>query len=493
MFNDSLAKKSESPNYRIIVESESGVYLDTVVDGKLIDKAQKGTWRLDPAPAGDYTVTFKLVGGADSVSYSKSFKTEKKKSVTLAPNSWSTYSLYAFCQNKGESCQNDLHERISRQQKVGTNDKSQDVDYSVYWWDESNAVGDFWQYRKFDTKQSFDSTRGYWYGAASSEPLTLNLQTPDMKTEIVWKLQKRYSGWNLVANPFGWYVKLPQDSTLAFWRWDSESSGYVRADTLGPYEAVWVHTKKSREFRIPLKASIVLEGEKKTLAKSAASENWNLRVELSDDKGKRDAWNELAAGRHESSLAEPPSGMGDRVNLSIVENGKSLAKSVKTNSDDFVWDLQASATSPRMGHLNFVGLESVWAKGLRVYATVDDETVEIENEKSLDVMLSSKAKNVSIRVAKSATPVNIVKSLLKNLHVNQTPNVLNVGFDAAAKLAGEKVKVDIVGIDGRVVATSKAVANEGSNVVVMKTPKHGVYFVHAKVGSQSAIARIMIR
>ena len=102
-------------------------------------------------------------------------------------------------------------------------------------------------------------------------------------------------------------------------------------------------------------------------------------------------------------------------------------------------------------------------------------------------------KNVSIRVAKSATPVNIVKSLLKNLHVNQTPNVLNVGFDAAAKLAGEKVKVDIVGIDGRVVATSKAVANEGSNVVVMKTPKHGVYFVHAKVGSQSAIARIMIR
>ncbi len=522
-FESASAKSTDKVNYHIQVVSDAGVYLDTVVDGKFVDKAKNGTWRLDPAPAGEYSVNFTLTDGLDSVSYEKVFSTPKEKS--LKTNSWQTLSMYALCYNKGEECRYELEERIASEDGswaveecehmkqeiahgMAPDDEwfrenmeevcrsayaSQGATTSVYWWDESNPVGEFWQYRKFSSKDKFDSTRGYWYGPMYNEPLELNLQTPDMAAEIVWKLYNRHSGWNLMANPYGWYVKLPQREDVVFWHWDSETGGYEHPEVLGPYEAVWVYAPSTMTLRIPLRASIVLENENKGLAKSASDENWNLRVVLSDNNGKRDAWNELAAGRSEKSLSEPPAGMGDHVDLSIVEGKQRLAKSVKKNGDDLEWNLEASATTSRRGHLSFVGLERVWAKGLRVYATIGDETIEVVDDKSIDVQLSSKAKNVSVHVTKGGVPAKIAKNWLSGFRVNLMSNVLNVGFDAAAKLAGANVKVSVVGIDGRIVATSKSIASEGSNVVSMKKPKQGVYFVRAQVGSLSATSRIMVR
>ena len=522
-FDNQLANMSEKVDCHIQVVSEAGIYLDTVVDGKTVGGVKNGTWRLDPAPAGEYTVFITLKDGVDSIPYQKTFKSIEKRE--LATNSWQTLSLYAFCQNKGEECLSDLEERFARKlnnraaeqceemkskvkrgnapdndqfyremDEVCAQANSSEVSTSIYWWDETNPIGDYWQYRKFSVNDKFDSTRGYWYGPINSEPLVMSLQTPNMKDEIVWRLENKFSGWNLVANPFGWFVKLPEDERLTFCRWNPETSGYVPADTLEPYEAIWVHTEKPMTYRIPLKAVIVLEDEKgkKSLNKNAAPDDWNLRVVLADNNGKRDSWNELAVGST-SSLSEPPAGMGDRVNLSIVEGKKRLAKSVKQNADDLEWNLEASATTMRDGHLSFEGLESVWAKGLRVYATVDNETVEIAKDRPLDVTLSSKAKKISVRVTKSAVISGVSKNLLKGLRVNQTPNVLNVGFDAAAKLAGAKVKISVVGIDGRIAVTGKSTANAGTNAISMKKPKQGVYYVKVKVGSLSAVTRVMVR
>ena len=520
-FDSLLANMSENVDYHIQVVSQKGIYLDTIVDGKTVGDVKNGTWRLDPAPAGRYTVTFMITDGVDSIPYSKTFTSMESQEV--ATHSWQTLSLYAFCRDKGDECLSELEARFARQQQNWAaeqceemkaqvkNGTAPDDDYfyremddacaqanglnattAVYWWDESNPVGDYWQYRKFSVNDKFDSTRGYWYGPIDNEPLEMSLETPDMKDEIVWKLENKYSGWNLVANPFGWYVTLPKEKGLQFYKWDPEVSSYKEPDTLGPYEAIWVHTDKSMTYRIPLKAAIVLEEEKKSLNKSVAAEEWNLRVVLADNNGKRDSWNELAVGTA-SSLGEPPAGMGDRVNLSIMDGKKRLVKSVKPNADDLEWDLEVSATTTREGHLSFEGLEGVWAKGLHVYTTVDNETVEVVKDRPLDVKLSSKAKNVSVRVTKSAVVAAATKSLLKGLRVNQTPNVLNVGFDAAAKLAGAKVKISVVGIDGRIVATGNAVANAGTNAIAMKKPKQGVYFVKVKVGSQSAVTRIMVR
>ena len=524
--NDTLAGKHANVDYRIVVETKNMVYLDTVVKGKDVENIKNGTWTLSPAPAGDYYVYFTLTDGNNFVnSDTMHFEGKTTQSVNLAPNSWQTYSLYAFCYNKDASCKSELEERFAhiernhaieecRHMKAElaqnpddeyfrefveevcreASEAQSDLATSVFWWDELNPVGDYWQYRKFDAEDKLDSTRGYWYGTINEEPLEFSLQTPHMDDEIVWKLENKYSGWNLVANPYGWSVKLPQSDALDFVKWDPEGSEYVPANTLGPYEAIWVKTDKSREFRIPLKASIVLEGEneKKSLSKSSASENWNLRVVLSDDKGKRDSWNVIAAGSVESSMSEPPAGMGDRVNLSIVEGKQRLAKSVKKNSDDLEWNFVASATSYRKGHLSFEGLESVRARGLHVYATVDGETVEVVNNKSLDMAISSKSKNVSVRVTKSAVRAQVAKNLISGFRVNQMSNALNIGFDAASKLAGANVKVSVVGVDGRVVATSGAVAKEGTNAISMKKPKQGVYFVRVKVGSQTATNRILV-
>ncbi len=522
-FDNKLANMTEKVDYHIQVISQAGIYLDTVIDGKTVGNVKNGTWRLDPAPVGEYTVIFMLRDGVDSIPYKQTITSMETREI--ATTSWQMLSLYAFCQNNGEECLSNLEERFARKRhdkaaeqceemksevkrgnapdndqfyremnEVCAQANGSDVSTSIFWWDETNPVGDYWQYRKFSVDDKFDSTRGYWYGPIDSEPLVMSLETPDMKDEIVWRLENKFSGWNLVANPFGWYVKIPKEKGFQFCQWDPEASTYVEPDTLGPYEAIWVHTEKPMTYRIPLKAAIVFEEEngKKSLNKNAAPDDWNLRVVLADNNGKRDSWNELAAGKTASTLGEPPAGMGDRVNLSIVDGKKRLVKSVKKNADDLEWDLEVSATTMRDGHLSFEGLESVWAKGLRVYATVDNETVEVAKDRPLDVTLSSKAKNISVRVTKSAVVSGVSKNLLKGLRVNQTPNVLNVGFDAATKLTGAKVKVSVVGIDGRIVATGKSTANAGTNAIAMKKPKQGVYFVKVKVGSLSAVTRIMV-
>ena len=522
-FNTENAALPTDIDYHIVVTSDVGIYLDTLVRGKDVESVKNGTWRLDPAPVGEYAVKFTLTDGKDSVSYdSLPFKTEKEMRVDIDSSYWQMYSLYAFCHEKGNKCVNDIEAILSgirnnnwavkqcEQMKEELRESDAEDEYfleqmeqacriasqedgnavtSVFWWDETNPVGDYWQYRRFKVTQGFDSTRGYWYGFANIDTLSLTLQTPNMNDEVIWALKNNFSGWNLVANPFGWYIKLPQENDVEFRKWDPKAGECVPADTLGPYEAIWVHVEQSRELRIPLKASIILEGEREVLAKSAESEDWNLRVVLEDDNGKRDSWNELVAGKIAKSFSEPPIGMGDRVNLSIVEGKQRLSKSVKKNSDDLEWNLEASATGSRKGHLSFVGLENVWAKGMRVYATTNDETVEVVNDRPLDLQLSTKAKNISIRVTKKAVPISVSKNLLKGFRVHQMSNGLNVSFDATSSLDGADAKISIVGIDGRVVATSKSIVKDGSNVVLMKKPKSGVYFVRLKVGSQSVSMR----
>ncbi len=526
-FNTEDAALPVDLDYHIVVTSNAGIYLDTVVRGKDVESVKNGTWRLDPAPVGEYFVALTLTDGINSVSYDpQRFMTvDTVKQVDIDSSYWQTYSLYAFCHQKGDKCVNDIESLMysrqdswavkqCEQMKEELRESDAEDDYfreqmeqvcriasqeqggsitSVFWWDETKPIGDYWQYRRFKVTQNFDSTRGYWYGFANKQTLSLNLQTPNMNDEVVWTLNNNYSGWNLVANPFGWYIKLPQDNEVEFKKWDPKAGECVPVDKLGPYEAIWVHVEQSRELRIPLKAAIILEGEREVLSKRAESEDWNLRVVLADDNGKRDSWNELVAGRKESSLSEPPAGMGDHVNLSIVDGKQRLAKSVKKNSEDLEWNLEASATSSRKGHLSFIGLESVWAKGMHVYATVNDETVEVVNDRPLDVQLAPKSKKVTVRVTKNVVPFSVSKKMLKNLHVNQVQNALNVGFDAATNLAGADVKVSIVELDGRIAATSKSIAKEGSNTILVKKPKSGVYFVHLKVGNHSSIIRTMVR
>ena len=63
---------------------------------------------MDPAPVGEYSVTFTLTDGYDSASYVQPFVAEKEMHVDVDSSFWQTYSLYAFCHQKGDKCVNDI-------------------------------------------------------------------------------------------------------------------------------------------------------------------------------------------------------------------------------------------------------------------------------------------------------------------------------------------------------------------------------------------------
>ena len=114
-FDDTSSKSTEKVDYRIKVVSDAGTYLDTIVKGAAIDKAKNGTWRLDPAPVGEYSVivSFTLTDGSDSVIYRREFSSPKE--TEMKTHSWQMVSMYALCYSKGENCKYDLESRFAYQ------------------------------------------------------------------------------------------------------------------------------------------------------------------------------------------------------------------------------------------------------------------------------------------------------------------------------------------------------------------------------------------
>ena len=229
---------------------------------------------------------------------------------------------------------------------------------------------------------------------------------------------------------------------------------------------------------------------KKVLAK-AGSDEWNVRVKLSDEFGKQDSWNFIAAGTS-GNMDEPPSGMGDHVNLSIVENGKFLAKSTKAVADEYVWQMEVSASDYRDGFLSFEGVDALAAKGLKLFVTVDGKTTEVSEGKSVKVLLKQSAIPVTVRVARSGAVV-AAKASLGELRMVQRPGLVDVGFDVPADMAGANVQVDIVSLDGKVVDRSKFTATAGANLATLKSPHRGLYYVRVRAGNLTAIKKTLVK
>ena len=223
--------------------------------------------------------------------------------------------------------------------------------------------------------------RGYWYNSLEGRPLKLDGEA--FVDVLDWNLEYEINGWNLVANPYGWYLDLEVDTnyvpfdeeayresmrasgleadedfieqekkwskpSMEFWRWNGEKSQYEQARILKPYEAVWVKlnhgastkTLEAKPFYLgtveedgSLKRYEAYKSLNRRLAKASGESGWTLQLVLSDSKGKMDSWNVLGAGKAAWDSEEPPAGMGDRVNLSILNGGKRLAKSVRAETE----------------------------------------------------------------------------------------------------------------------------------------------------------------
>jgi hypothetical protein len=399
---------------------------------------------------------------------------------------------------------------------------------SFYWWDETR-VGDFWQYHAYKQGDEIDASRGVWVSSKHEGSLVMRTDFEDDGKDIVWNLDSVTTGWNLVANPHGWYVDLfsmnesarknvDEESEITFWQYDSEKGEYKETRYLAPYEAAWVKVSKKTKWKVSAEPVYVIHSvdaskidtvrldyqkpdenannsgksnAKSALAKSSTSDRWTLQAILSDKNGKRDSWNILGVGNNPFVADEPPTSMGDHVNLSIVEGKRSLAKSIKSASDETEWTLELSASDAREGYLTLEGVDGVKSLGYHVYVTIDGVTTEMQEGKKLQVSLNSSSKKATVRVARSARVM--AKNVIKGLRSSQLGNQLHVSFYAPESLAGERTKVELLDVKGKLWATESAKAIFGTNAVSMKLPKQGVYILRVRVGSQQQAQRILVK
>ena len=493
---DDFTNEVETPFVSVMLENLSDEpLLDTLMEFPNGGWPEMFTWEKYPLAAGMYHVVAKIYNGKGDNPDVREWTFEVKSQIAdSGEGQWYMVSLW----------------------NVDFDKYDWSDDGVFYWWDEFSIYGKYWQYKEFTKKDSPEFGRGYWYNSLEGRPLVLKDEA--FTGEIVWHLDSVNTGWNMVANPYGWKMKIgvagqenrEEKPELEFWRWNKQSGQYDPPEVvkeLEPYEAVWVKLNRGPEVDWSLPATPAFvdfvneDGEivhvkslnkKGVLAKAAGADGWALQVELSDASGKMDSWNMLGAGQAAWDSEEPPAGMGNRVNLSIMDAGRRLAKSVKALGEDaYEWNVELSATSARVGYLKFAGIDGILASGLRVFVTVDGVTTEMHDGEKLQVMLSTTAKSANIRVAKSARKV--VASTLQGLRAHDLGSALQVGFDVGEGLAGANARVDLVDTKGHVVNTASFKAENGRNEVSLERPVRGLYVLRAVVGREITVQKIMVK
>ena len=374
-----------------------------------------------------------------------------------------------------------------------------DDDQIIYRWDDTAEAGEFWQYKRLMPGNKVDPMGGYWYSSMEGRHLDFDSSFADSVYDLEWKLENENSGWNMVGNPHGWNVSLPE--SLEVVHWNTETAEYVpNRGYLGPFEGVWVRVEKSTALKFSGEPffgvdSAAVAEKKRALPKARNDENWTIRAILADNRGKMDSWNILGMGRAQEGL-EPPAGMGDAVSLSIRDGKKYLAKSVRpapaSSAEDssVEWDLELGASSDRAGKLYFEGLDGISALGYHLYVTLEGRTTELSPGDTLPVGLKAAGSVAKVRVSKEKL---YLRTALDGLKMVQSGNKLNVGFSATENLAGTRMVVDVLNMDGKVVSTIVGRAVSGSNSVSLGAPKSGLYMLRVRVASQQATGRILVK
>lgn len=371
-----------------------------------------------------------------------------------------------------------------------------DDDQIFYWWNDEADVGEFWRYIRFIPGEDLVANRGYWYSSLEGRPLKVDSSYVDSVYDVVWNLVNGYDGWNLVSNPHSWDIAVPDSLDMSCW--DERISNYTDCENvLGGFRAAWVHVEKSDTVTLSGKPVFATGAnhKKRTLAKAKNAENWTINAVLADGRGHQDSWNVLGMGE-ELEGYEPPAGMGDQVNFSIKNGKKFLAKSVKVapasskDAADLEWDVVLSASSDRKGELYFEGLDGIAAFGYHLYVTMDGKTSELMAGDTRQVALKAKGTSAKVRVT---TEKLYLVTAVNGLRMAQAGNKLNVGFTATENLAGARMVVDVLGMDGKVISSHAARAAAGANAVTLEAPKSGLYMLRVRVASQQANRKILVK
>lgn len=492
--------KDGEASIRISLENDDGKELDGN-EYRCTTDACDLEWERFPLAAGFYLFTASVVrDGHDSLLREQDFEVVAEIAIA-GEKSWQMISLA----------------------NVDMDKLSWDGDETFYWWAEDRNYGKYWQYQELVKSQTPEKERGYWYSSIEGRPLVL--KDSAFADDITWNLTNENGGWNLVANPYGWQIELgvdeydldePEEESednrkkrvplVEYSRWNPEEGQYVPVSRLGPYQAVWAQLNRSMSTTIEIAArpsfgedaNVDANAEmdrtlNRRFAKIGDASGWALQAMLSDGRGKKDSWNVLGVGDFARQSEEPPAGMGDHVNLSILDGGKRLMKSVKAAGEgaSYEWNIDLTATSPRTGYLSFAGIDGLESRGLSVYVTVDGNTTRVREGEPLKVALSSEAKVATVFVG-SAPKVALVKTLA-GLKAVQAGATLQVDFDAGAGLAGSAVRVDVLDLKGNVVRSVASSALAGVNRVTLDAPKPGIYMLRVRAGSQMKAGRILVK
>lgn len=459
----------QAAELQVLLMDSLDVVLDSTPAVEIGETPYKYSWTKYPLVPGTYKLKATLDDGQGGTSFDTSFTVGAE--IAVAPNTWQMVSL------------SDVDESAI----------VWDDDQAFYYWDESAEYGVIWKYQKYDGGV-VNPQQGVWYNSSEGRPLVLRKDAATGSNvaqgthEVVWKLER---GWNMVANPYGWKVSLDHDFDEMY-KWSAET-GFDKVSRLAPYEAVWLRSDTTGTVRfetVPFDVAVNAKGLQKTALAKATRENWTLQAVLEDTKGHRDSWNVLGVGEAKE-WEEPPAGMGDYVNLSVVEGKKALLKSIKSADEDrYEWNLALSATTDRVGYLKFEGVDALNEMGLRVYVTIDDKIAEMVAGDSLRVLLKAEGSTATVQVTSSE--VRTVASNLENLRFARLPGALQVGFDVPSDLAGAGYQVQLVDLKGQVAASYRGKASEGHNTLALTAPKPGLYLLRVSLGRHHAIRKVAV-
>lgn len=407
-----------------------------------------------------------------------------------------------------------------------------------YRWDEADPVGEYWQYKAFDASYDVPEGEGGWFYASSD--VRLPAKKYELKTEsdsLEWKLQNKYSGWNMVANPYPWKIYVEsavdfddaEDGSEPLWYWNSVTKSYEAVDTLPAFGAFWLHSDMDNAVRricaapvFGVKADIELGSDRSvpppaprtpvapasagTLAKKSNASSWSLRLVLVGEDGSEDRWNVIGVGSRNVSIEEPPSGMNNGVNLSIAENGserihgKALAKSVvsafagdDSKNVEYNWTVAVSSSKNGVAKFSAEGLKALESMGFKAMLEMDGKTYELNAGSSVNLKVSSETKYGRVKVVPAGTRVNLAGTSISGLGFTNFGTSLNVAFMASDDLAGSSVEVRLVAMNGRTIALSRGTACSGANSVSVAAPAHGgVYLLHVRAAGVTRSAKIRL-
>lgn len=379
----------------------------------------------------------------------------------------------------------------------------QNGDGAVYYWDEDKAFGDYKQYRKLKSVDKIEDNRGYWYINEQDTEIKRTL-APAASDSLHWNLKNSFSGWNMVANPYSWTLQLdsidfrnPEDTSTGFWRWNSSALSYEQVDTIAAYDGFWVFADKNEEMSIANKPHFTAVNKSSNAPKSSVKkatvnqvDSWSLQLGLTGENGLSDLWNVVGVGSREIKVDDPPAAIYGGVSLSIENGNRSLSKSIKKSLNDANWNINFSAANLQSGKLYIDGIENLETMGLYASIELDGQVIPVNAGDSIPLNLSTVNKTAVLKV--SANPAVQYAKGITNLKYKANGSSLNVNFNLA-ETSSSKVEVQLVDIQGHVIASANESAESGNHSLILDKPTtSGIYILRVFAGHDKKQLKIKL-